>query len=749
MSDEEDEAPRDKFARERPDSDLIPRGSLAFGAFPMAPPAPSTRASRWDPAPSAGSGIRTGILPIPTHLLPQPPPLLASQPPMAPPAAPPSAPAAGLAQPYRRPHHAQAGAAPFTSPQHRYGGSGSAAVSPVGMGGAGGADKQGVLPFKTWLAVQPDDIDEAEALRLYTAYKQATIEARLTDFFSHHKDEEWFREKYHPHYAAAHRDRARARTQRRLQLFIDMQAAGDFDGVALVDTCEKDVERLIAKANYELTRRTPREEHVVAVPQGWTVRVERIPEKGAQAEGEKEAEEQKKKEEAEAEEQKRKREEEERQAAKSEEPPAKRAAYEDGEIALDFEEDEEDLLLRDDYDHLAPAARAPMASHAADASMTSAQGYQGMHAAEVFTLFSSHVPQSLSRADLTGALRTVDGFLRLALSTPTESKPQRFAWASFAPAPTFPRFLEIVIREHRLKFAPSKTDDKPVRITQATMEDSDKALIRELIVMFDREAGLYQPVEKDSSTSVVEADKGEDGEVVLSEGEGGNPVLRASSSVDLQLLYLRIVHSYDLFNGSDFPIEDDLGKQISCIHVCLSNCAPNMQQNTHWRTKARARADTAPLSQDDMQRLGWKDQEDLKKSFVTRNSVKLSEGVYKCALAECGKMFKTPEFLGNHLLSKHPDVLAQHTIQAEFFNAYIRDPRRPMGSAWGSSTTPHKPLSHPAHPPLQPQHLVQPRPPLPFPGFASRPPLPPPQLAAKSDRAAVAYGDIDIPTGHS
>jgi len=68
---------------------------------------------------------------------------------------------------------------------------------------SGGADvgyptQPMMMTFKGFLSKQRDDIDDEEAIKEYASYKLQFKTEQLTKFFAEHKDEEWFRSRYHP-----------------------------------------------------------------------------------------------------------------------------------------------------------------------------------------------------------------------------------------------------------------------------------------------------------------------------------------------------------------------------------------------------------------------------------------------------------------------------------------------------------------------------------------------------------------------
>merc|ERR1712008_594492 len=70
------------------------------------------------------------------------------------------------------------------------------------MGGQATEDADGVQPlmmsFKSYLGTQDDSISDEDAVKKYAEYKLEFKRQQLNEFFVSHKDEEWFKLKYHP-----------------------------------------------------------------------------------------------------------------------------------------------------------------------------------------------------------------------------------------------------------------------------------------------------------------------------------------------------------------------------------------------------------------------------------------------------------------------------------------------------------------------------------------------------------------------
>ncbi|XP_030648519.1 serrate RNA effector molecule homolog isoform X2 [Chanos chanos] len=87
--------------------------------------------------------------------------------------------------------------------------------------------------FKEFLLSLDDSVDETEAVKRYNEYKIDFRRQQMQDFFLAHKDEEWFRSKYHPDEAGRRKAEAHAALQNRLSVFVYLMENGWFDSVCL------------------------------------------------------------------------------------------------------------------------------------------------------------------------------------------------------------------------------------------------------------------------------------------------------------------------------------------------------------------------------------------------------------------------------------------------------------------------------------------------------------------------------------
>merc|ERR1712228_643117 len=104
-------------------------------------------------------------------------------------------------------------------------------------GGRGGEASDGTQPtmmsFKTFLGTQDDTISDEEAIKKYAEYKLEFKRQQLNEFFVSHKDEEWFKLKYHPEDSAKRKEEQKLGLNSRVEVFSKFLKDGKFDNVTV------------------------------------------------------------------------------------------------------------------------------------------------------------------------------------------------------------------------------------------------------------------------------------------------------------------------------------------------------------------------------------------------------------------------------------------------------------------------------------------------------------------------------------
>ncbi|XP_036967054.1 serrate RNA effector molecule homolog [Acanthopagrus latus] len=87
--------------------------------------------------------------------------------------------------------------------------------------------------FKEFLLNMEDSVDETESVKRYNQYKLDFRRQQLQDFFLQHKDQEWFRSKYHPDDITARKAESLAALKTRLGVFLFLLDTNWLDNVSL------------------------------------------------------------------------------------------------------------------------------------------------------------------------------------------------------------------------------------------------------------------------------------------------------------------------------------------------------------------------------------------------------------------------------------------------------------------------------------------------------------------------------------
>nr|CAH0112723.1 unnamed protein product [Daphnia galeata] len=97
-----------------------------------------------------------------------------------------------------------------------------------------------MMSFKAFLAAHDDSISDEEAVKKYAEYKLEFRRQQLNEFFTSHKDEEWFKLKYHPEDNQKRKNEHKAHIELRMKTIMDLMAEGSFDQVTIdADQSEK------------------------------------------------------------------------------------------------------------------------------------------------------------------------------------------------------------------------------------------------------------------------------------------------------------------------------------------------------------------------------------------------------------------------------------------------------------------------------------------------------------------------------
>jgi hypothetical protein len=160
--------------------------------------------------------------------------------------------------------------------------------------------------------------------------------------------------------------------------------------------------------------------------------------------------------------------------------------------------------------------------------------------------------------------------------------------------------------------------------------------------------------------------------------------LKLAQILDKLILYLRIVHSIDYYNATEYQQEDWMPNRLGILHAREKSPADKKPikktEIDEWikQFEANIKSYVEYKERIDLEmakRLGFKDSEVEVEKFLNENCKELEKDKWLCPLS--GKKFKAKEYVHKHILSKHGDKIENIRKLCEYFNSFVFDPKRP------------------------------------------------------------------------
>uniref|UniRef100_F7BHR3 Serrate RNA effector molecule homolog n=1 Tax=Ciona intestinalis TaxID=7719 RepID=F7BHR3_CIOIN len=413
---------------------------------------------------------------------------------------------------------------------------------------------------------------------------------------------------------------------------------------------------------------------------------------------------------------------------------------------------------------------------------------------QTHSIFMRNLPPSVSKLDIINLCKRFAGFIRVAFSHPLEDRNRfyRRCWV------TFDRNVNIKdicwnlnnLRLRDLELNPVVNRDLSRRVRPISgiaqhvqCARNDLRNVARLIMHLDGKWKLWEdnkevkdedkktdekdepgnPWLKNISEYLVDEMDAEEEELVGDTGkkeegedrEGAAPIVKITRDeklikvLDRLLYYLRIVHSVDYYNASEYPCEDEMPNRHRCgIMHARGPIPPNLLTKSDINEFQKRFNDKLAhilnfkeqLTDEEAKKLGPKDEETEVEKFITANTEELGKDKWLCPLS--GKKFKGPDYIRKHIFNKHGDKVEAVKKEVKYFNNYLMDPRRP-GPMEGQAG---KPPSHPGGPPQQGMGYNGPPPR----GYGPPPPSTPPFRGepATSIRFITGRGQYSTPQYH-
>jgi len=468
-----------------------------------------------------------------------------------------------------------------------------------------GGFQPSMLSFKGFLATQDDSITDEEALSKYAEYKLEFNRQQLNEFFVVHKDEEWFKEKYHPDLLGARQARATAAVKKRLKVFMDLYNSGNLAALRLSG------------------------EHSKAVETGLDCFVARL--EGA------------------------------------------------GDELLD--------------------------------QLVEGEAVTGPELHRTTSIHLRSVHPAVLREELEAVVGKIPGYMRLYLADPAPDKKwMRRAWCSFTREAKIKEICLSLssVRIKELELGPVLNKDLSRRIRTVAGLTHDKKVMREdiracthLIKLLDAKWALWatkvedivgeqsaNPLLENITEYLIEEMSAEEDELL---GYSTDSPQQQTLSFDTELagvldrlvLYLRLVHSLDYYQGALYTNEDEMPNRCGIFHVRevvredqhVGETELNYHIEAFKEKVKQIEEGMHKLDEEEAGKLGIKNEEDAVERFIQANTEELGNEKYLCPLS--GKKFKGVDFVKKHIFNKHAEKVDAVKKDVQYFNNYIRDPRRP------------------------------------------------------------------------
>ncbi|XP_066450018.1 serrate RNA effector molecule homolog isoform X1 [Eleutherodactylus coqui] len=484
--------------------------------------------------------------------------------------------------------------------------------------------------FKEFLLSLEDSVDETEAVRRYNEYKMEFRRQQMQDFFLAHKDEEWFRSKYHPDEVGRHRQESQAALRNRLNSFLylmennwlsyiqlDMEKAPaiikvldaaviKMEGGTEIDLKILDEEEEQAKREAAKKEAAKKEEARAAEGQSKPAEEKEAP---AKTDPEKEPEEEEKPpkpQEEEEEEKKVEKEEPERESRKSSKRKRKRSGDSDDGTDSESASGSEPGSPKPESEGQNGRDGSPKKEEEEDKQKEKpkeeAVKPRPLH--KTCSLFVRNVAPNISKAEITALCKRYPGFLRVALSDPQPER--RFLRKGYV---TFDRGVNIKeicwnlqnIRLRECELSPVVNRELSWRIRHVNGIAQHRPILRNdiklaarLIHTLDERGQLWKemqdgeevaaqnPILKNITDYLIDEVSAEEEDLLWGAGrtagteppKEGNPTEisverdeKLIKVLDKLLLYLRIVHSVDYYINCDYPSEDEMPTRCGIMHV--------------------------------------------------------------------------------------------------------------------------------------------------------------------------------------
>jgi len=542
--------------------------------------------------------------------------------------------------------------------------------------------------FKAFLQTQPDTITETEAHLMYKAYKEKFTKRKVKEFFDSHCEEEWFKEKYYPNISENLMLSSELNRKKRLDLFWDLSAT--VENLRLDYSNQKEVIKFMEKVAHKLEdsqrdaagisrlSSSSRNAGPLGIEEQVQVNCQSLYRVVANNNN----------------------------CTDQEMVDAKYLCN----LKMDSTKNV-DFIVNELIERVfSQRSKRDVCGFFGDPEdMSESMDTEDQNSSDNTSAVSIHlkrVPVSLTKSELISLLSKYPGFVRLALSEPTQDTDfkTRKAWASYTKETNV---KDLCIELEELDFGGrgigavvNKVLSKKVRLNTIVFLTHDKVvrndirLASKIIRKKDQDWNLTEEggdrLLVDLADHLVEVANAEEDELL-----GINQDAETKEVFDLEInddliqyldkliLYLRIVHSFDYYNCIEYHREDDMPNRFGLLHIRGRKSKERLRRTMiedHMKSqevKMRPFMEkVTSLSDLEVTALGIRDEDQEVERFIKANIEELKPGRFLCPLS--GKKFKGEEYVRKHIESKFVGRLEEVRNVVKSFNNYLRDRNRPQ-----------------------------------------------------------------------
>lgn len=197
------------------------------------------------------------------------------------------------------------------------------------------------------------------------------------------------------------------------------------------------------------------------------------------------------------------------------------------------------------------------------------------------SIFMRSLPPTISRQDISNMCKKFDGFIRVAFSHPQDERFFRRCWVTFDHSVNIKDICWNLnnIRLKDVELNPVVNRDLTRRCRPMSSLANHNVIMRadlvqiiKIIERFDKKFELYSTGEEKKNELVLKAEQYMTDNPLQDDQKSSDEIQlnynkNLAKIVDLLTLYLRLVHSVDYYNHSEYRNEDEMPNRCGIIHV--------------------------------------------------------------------------------------------------------------------------------------------------------------------------------------